>query len=74
MAMLDLAKTLEPEAARVVNLTAGRRAGTPATIRRFEALALDVRSRELRVGDRSVMLQAQPFELLRNHVHTAFCL
>jgi DNA-binding winged helix-turn-helix (wHTH) protein len=65
MAMLDLAKTLEPETARVVTLTAGRRAGTSATIRRFEAFALDVRSRELRVGDRSVMLQAQPFELLR---------
>jgi DNA-binding winged helix-turn-helix (wHTH) protein len=65
MAMLDLAGTLEPDMARVVNLTAGRRAGTPATIRRFESFALDVRSRELRVGDRSVMLQAQPFELLR---------
>src|SRR5215475_5444613 len=65
MAMLDLAGTLEPERARVVNLTAGHRAGTPATIRRFESFALDVRSRELRVGDRSVMLQAQPFELLR---------
>jgi DNA-binding winged helix-turn-helix (wHTH) protein len=65
MAMFDLAKTLEPETARVVNVTAGRRAGTPATIRRFESFALDVRSRELRAGDRSVMLQAQPFELLR---------
>src|SRR5215470_16674388 len=65
MAILDLAETLEPETARVLNLTPGRRAGTLATIRRFEAFALDVRSRELRVGDRSVMLQAQPFELLR---------
>jgi DNA-binding winged helix-turn-helix (wHTH) protein len=65
MAMLDLAETLEPETARVVNLTAGRRTGTPATICRFESFALDVRSRELRVGDRSVVLQAQPFELLR---------
>jgi TolB-like protein len=65
MAMLDPAGTLEPETARVLNLTAGRRAATAATIRRFESFALDVRSRELRIGDRSVMLQAQPFELLR---------
>lgn len=64
MAMLDLAGTLEPETARVLNLTEGRRAGT-AAIRRFESFVLDVRSRELRTGDRSVMLQAQPFELLR---------
>jgi DNA-binding winged helix-turn-helix (wHTH) protein len=65
MAMLELAGTLEPAKARVLNLTAGRRDPTPATIRRFESFALDVRSRELRTGDRSVMLQAQPFELLR---------
>jgi len=62
--MLDLAGTPEPETARVLNLTAGRRAGTPAILRRFESFALDVRSRELRTGDRSVRLQAQPFELL----------
>ena len=65
MAMLDFAGTPEPETARVLNLTTGRRAGTPATIRRFESFALDIRSRELRTGDRSVRLQAQPFALLR---------
>src|SRR5215831_17211692 len=65
MAMLNLAGTLEAETPRVVNLTAGRRAGTLSTIRRFESFALDVHSRELRSGDRSVILQAQPFELLR---------
>lgn len=65
MAMLNLAGTLGPETSRVFNLTAGRRVGTPATIRRFGSFTLDIRSRELRTGDRAFMLQAQPFELLR---------
>jgi DNA-binding winged helix-turn-helix (wHTH) protein len=35
-----------------------------AATRRFDPFVLDVRSRELWTGDRSVMLQAQPFEVL----------
>jgi TolB-like protein len=65
MAMRDLAVPLELGSARVVNLTTGRRDPASATIRHFESFALDLRSRELRTGDRSTMLQAQPFELLR---------
>jgi DNA-binding winged helix-turn-helix (wHTH) protein len=63
MAMLDLAGPLEP--ARVINLPPSRRDRAQSAIRRFASFALDVRSRELHSGDRSVMLQAQPFELLR---------
>src|SRR5258708_35089741 len=33
-------------------------------IRRFDSFVLDLRSRELRTDDRSVVLQAQPFEIL----------
>ena len=65
MAMRDLAEPLELGTARVVNLTTGRRDTASATICHFESFALDLRSRELRTGDRSIMLQAQPFELLR---------
>ena len=65
MAMRDLAEPLELGTARVVNLTTGRRDTTSATLCHFESFALDLRSRELRTGDRSTMLQAQPFELLR---------
>jgi DNA-binding winged helix-turn-helix (wHTH) protein len=65
MAMRDLAEPLELGTARVVNLTTGRRDTASATICHFESFALDLRSRELRTGDRGTMLQAQPFELLR---------
>ena len=34
------------------------------SLRRFGSFVLDIRSRELRTGDRSVLLQAQPFEIL----------
>src|SRR5688500_12114332 len=39
-------------------------AGTDAPLR-FGSFELDVRSRELRTGDKSVRLQEQPFEILR---------
>jgi DNA-binding winged helix-turn-helix (wHTH) protein len=35
-----------------------------AAIRRFDSFVLDIRSRELRTGDRSITLQGQPFEIL----------
>lgn len=35
-----------------------------SAIRRFDSFVLDLRSRELRTDDRSVVLQAQPFEIL----------
>jgi DNA-binding winged helix-turn-helix (wHTH) protein len=35
-----------------------------AAIRCFDSFVLDVRSRELRTDDRSIVLQAQPFEIL----------
>ncbi len=41
----------------------GAPAGRAAT-RRFDPFVLDIRSRELWTGDRSVMLQTQPFEIL----------
>jgi TolB-like protein len=65
MAMREIAETLELGRAQIVNLPTGRRDATPPSVRRFESFALDVGSRELRNGDRAIMLQAQPFELLR---------
>jgi TolB-like protein len=64
MAMREIAETLELGRTQIVNLPTGRRDQAPA-IRRFASFVLDVRSRELCKGDRCVMLQAQPFELLR---------
>ena len=65
MALREIAKTLELGRAQIVNLPAGRRDAKPASLRRFESFVLDVRSRELCKGDRCIMLQSQPFELLR---------
>src|SRR5262249_19684114 len=65
MAMRELAETLELGRAQIVNLPTGRRDGAPSSVRRFESFVLDVQSRELRKGDRAVVLQTQPFELLR---------
>jgi TolB-like protein len=65
MAMREIAETLELGRTQIVNLPAGRRDQALAAVRRFESFVLDVRSRELCQGDRCVMLQAQPFELLR---------
>jgi len=65
MAMREIAETLELGRAQIVNLPTGRRDGSPSSVRRFESFVLDVQSRELRKGDRAVMLQTQPFELLR---------
>jgi DNA-binding winged helix-turn-helix (wHTH) protein len=65
MAMREIAETLELGRAQIVNLPVGRRDGATPPVRRFETFALDVQSRELRKGDRVIMLQAQPFELLR---------
>lgn len=65
MAMREIAETLELGRAQIVNLPTGRRDATPPSVRRFESFALDVGSRELRKGDRAIMLQAQPFEILR---------
>src|SRR5262249_20541490 len=65
MAMRELAETLELGRAQIVNLPTGRRDGAPPSVRRFESFVLDVRSRELRHGDRAIMLQTQLFELLR---------
>jgi DNA-binding winged helix-turn-helix (wHTH) protein len=65
MAMREIAETLELGRAQIVNLPTGRRDGAASSVRRFESFVLDVHSRELRKGDRAVMLQAQPFELLR---------
>ena len=51
-------------AARVLNLTPRRRHTTDAVVHRFDRFVLDVGSRELWAGDRSIRLQSQPFELL----------
>src|SRR5215471_7877004 len=65
MAMREIAETLELGRAQIVNLPTGRRDGPPPSVHRFESFVLDVQSRELRKGDRAIMLQTQPFELLR---------
>jgi DNA-binding winged helix-turn-helix (wHTH) protein len=60
----DLDGSLELGSARLVNLTTARRMGPPTAVRRFDSFVLDVGSRELRTGNRSVVLQTQPFEIL----------
>lgn len=63
--MREMAETLELGRAQIVNLPTVRRDGVPPSVRRFESFVLDIQSRELRRGDHAVMLQTQPFELLR---------
>ena len=57
-------ETLELGRPHLVNLTTGARHATSASVHRFDTFVLDVNSRELRAGNRTVMLQAQPFEIL----------
>jgi DNA-binding winged helix-turn-helix (wHTH) protein len=62
----DSSTTLELSgtSARVLNLTTGRRHRADAPVHRFERFVLDVGSRELWAGDRTIRLQSQPFEIL----------
>src|SRR5262245_31112521 len=65
MAMREIAGTLEVGRLHVVKPTASAHHAPPTAVRRFGSFAFDVRSRELRSGDGSVILQAQSFEVLR---------
>ena len=60
----DVDETLELDRSRVVSLTTARRHTSPTVVRRFDSFVLDIGSRELRTGNRSVVLQTQPFEIL----------
>ena len=60
----EIHETLELGRPHLVNLTAGSRQQAPASVHRFDAFVLDVNSRELRTGSRTIMLQTQPFEIL----------
>src|SRR5262245_29932230 len=65
MATREIAEMLEVGRPHVVKFTASALCALPTAVHRFGSFALDVRARELRSGDRSVMLQAQSFEILR---------
>jgi TolB-like protein len=60
----EIRETLELDRPHLVSLTTGPRHPAPASVHRFDAFVLDVNSRELRTGNRTVMLQTQPFEIL----------
>jgi DNA-binding winged helix-turn-helix (wHTH) protein len=59
----ELCEALELGRPHLVN-TAAPRHVVPAPLHRFDAFVLDVNSRELRTGTRTILLQAQPFEIL----------